>query len=174
MHKLKPEIFLVPVIALVLIIWMFNYLLSKADKKEFFKQIVYKILILAFLLNFAWEVIQIPLFKNAGSSKHIVFCAVASVADTIMVLLIYFGFALIYKNPVWVTQITIPRILLLMLTGGIGAVAAEIRNLSAGSWAYSKSMPIIPFLNVGLSPVLQFMLLPAIIFYLGFKIKKEL
>ena len=61
-----------------------------------------------------------------------------------------------------------------MLTGGIGAVAAEIRNLSAGSWAYSKSMPIIPFLNVGLSPVLQFMLLPAIIFYLGFKIKKEL
>ncbi len=34
--------------------------------------------------------------------EHIAFCALASVADVLMVLLLYFGLALLYKNPFWV------------------------------------------------------------------------
>lgn len=112
-----------------------------------------------------------PLYEAIINFQHIAFCSLASVADAIMVLLIYFGFALIYKSPLWISKLTIPRTLLLMLVGGVGAVASEVRHLSAGSWAYSKSMPNIPIFNVGLSPVLQFILLPVCIYYLSYKIK---
>lgn len=170
--NVKPIIFLIPVIALTLVVLLFIYLLKKADDKVVFKRFVFTTLVLAFLLNFAWEVIQMPLFKDASFNiEHIAFCALASVADAIMVLLIYFCFALIYRNPLWVENLTLPRILLLMLVGAIGAIIAEMRHVSAGSWAYGKSMPIIPIVDVGLSPVLQFMLLPTLIYYLSFKIK---
>ncbi len=97
MNNLNPVIFLIPVIALTLTVLMFIYLLKKADNKAAFKRFVYTTLVLAFLLNFAWEVIQIPLYNNASFSvQHIAFCALASVADVTMVLLIYFCFAFIY------------------------------------------------------------------------------
>ena len=37
-----------------------------------------------------------------------------------------------------------------------------------GNWAYTDSMPIIPIVNVGISPILQFMILPLLIYLLSF------
>ena len=55
----------------------------------------------------------------------------------------------------------------------VEAVLAELRHLSSGSWGYADSMPIIPIINVGISPVLQFMVLPLLIYFLSFlRIKK--
>lgn len=174
MNNLNPSIFIIPVIALTLVVLLFIYLLKKVDDKVVFKSFVFTTLVLAFLLNFAWEVIQMPLYKNASYTiQHIAFCALASVADAIMVLLIYFCFALIYKNQFWAQNLTLSRILLLMLVGTIGAIVAEMRHVSAGNWTYDKSMPILPGVDVGLSPILQFMLLPAFIYYLSYKIKKD-
>ena len=173
-NNLSPLILLTPVIALILVVLMFIYLLKKVEDKVIFKRFVLTTLISAFLLNYAWEVIQMPLYKDAPFTiQHIAFCGLASVADAIMVLLIYFGFALIYKDPLWIKAATVPRIFFLILVGGIGAIIAEIGHVSAGNWAYDRIMPIIPVFDVGLSPVLQFMLLPACIYYLSFKIKNH-
>lgn len=168
MNNLKAIGFLVPVIALVLIAILFVFLLKKVANKAVFRRFLFITLVLAFLLNFGWELIQMPLYKDASFNwVHIAFCALASIADAIMVLLIYFCFALIYKDSLWVRDLTLPRILILMLIGGFGAVASEMRHVSLGTWAYDKAMPIIPVVDVGLSPVLQFMLLPACIYYLS-------
>ena len=173
MYNLNPLIFLTPVIALSLVALLFIHLLKKTDDKVVFKRFVFTALVLAFLINFAWELVQIPLYKDAAYDIwHIAFCALASIADAIMVLLIYLGFALIYKNPLWVRNLSLPRILAVALLGSFGAVIAEMKHLAAGNWAYDKSMPIIPFVNVGLSPVLQFILLPTLIYYLNYKMKK--
>jgi len=175
MNNLNPVIFIVPLIALLLTVVMFINLLQKVDDKPAFKQYVLITLVLSFLLNLAWEVIQLPLYKDAVFNiQHIAFCALASVADAIMVLLIYFCFALIYENPLWVEELTAPRIFILMLVGVVGAIAAEMRHLSAGTWAYDNSMPILPVVDVGLSPVLQFMLLPVLIYYLSNKKKRNI
>ena len=173
MDNLSPIIFLIPFIALTLVIFMFIYLVRIADDVPVFKHFVFTTVWVAFILNFAWELVQMPLYKNAPYDlAHIAFCALASVADVIMVLLIYSCFALIYKNPLWVKRLTAFRIVLLMLVGGLGAIVAEVRHLSAGNWAYDDDMPILPFLNVGLSPLLQFMLLPTLIYYLSYKKKR--
>ncbi len=174
MNNLNLAIFFIPAIVLILVALLFIYFLNKVENRTFFKRFIFIMLVLAFLLNFAWEVAQIPLYKGASFNKeHIAFCALASVADAIMVLLLYFGFALVYKNPLWAQRLTTLRILILMIVGSLGAIAAEIKYLSSGTWTYNTSMPLIPIAKVGLIPVLQFILLPASIYYLSFKINNH-
>lgn len=175
MNDLKPVSFLVPVIALILVVVLFIFLLKESGNKAAFKRFTFIVTGLAFLLNFAWEVIQMPLYKGASYDiQQIAFCALASMADAIMVLMICFVFALIYKDPFWTRDLTWQRILNLMMVGGLGAIGAEIIHLSSGNWAYARSMPIIPVVNAGLSPVLQFMILPGLIYYLSFQILERI
>ena len=169
MNNIKPVIFLFPVIALILTGILYFSLLKKATDKKAFNRLVFTVTVLSFLLNFIWELIQIPLYKNSSYDiVHIAFCALASLADAIMVLLLYFGFAFVFRNQFWIQHLKWQRIIIVILIGGIGAVLAEIRHLTLGNWAYAGSMPIIPIINVGISPVLQFMLLPLLTYLLSF------
>ncbi len=171
MQKLSLSIVLIPVIAISLDILLYVILLRKTTQPKIFKQYVLNVLLFAFLFNTVWEILQIPLYKEGAYSwSHVLFCVLASVADAIMVLLIYFGFSFIYKNPVWIKKMNPEKIIFLILAGGVGAVLAETRHLSIGTWSYATAMPIIPVLNVGLSPVLQFMILPSLIYVLSFKV----
>lgn len=158
-------------IVISLDILLFANLLQKATQKKIFTQYVLTIIIVAFLLNSVWEILQIPLYEGGTYTwSHILFCLLASVVDVVMVLLIYFGFAIIYKNALWIQNLNPSRIIFLILTGGIGAVLEEARHLSMGTWGYAQTMPVLPILNAGLSPVLQFMILPLLIYMLSFKI----
>ncbi len=170
MQVLSLTIAIVPVFAITIDILLYFILLQKSNQKFFFRHYTIIIILFAFLLNAAWEILQIPLYKGGVYEwDHILFCVLASVADVIMVLLIYFGFAFIYKNELWIKNFSASRIIILVLTGGVGAVVAEIRHLSIGTWSYADAMPLIPFIKVGLSPVLQFMILPFFIYLLSFK-----
>ena len=174
MKTLPPFIFLIPVVALILVVVFYFIILKKATDKILFKRFTFITLLLAFILNFAWEIIQGPLYIGfIYSVFHIAFCGLASVADAIMVLLIYFIMTIIYKDLLWIKHINLQRALILILIGGIGAILAEMRHLSLGNWAYAPSMPVLPFVHAGLSPVLQFMLLPGLIFYLSFVFSKK-
>ena len=174
MIDVKPIIFLVPVVVLILISTLYFYLLKKTTAKKVFNKFIFIMITLSFLLNFAWELIQIPLYKNpANHTNHIAFCALASLADVLMVLLLYFGLALIFKNSFWIQQLKLRRIVIVVLIGGAGAILSEMRHLFLGSWAYDNSMPIIPLVNVGIAPVLQFMILPLLIYFLSFNFLKK-
>ena len=147
---------------------MYIFLLKKSDDKKIFKRYVLIMSAISFILNEMWELLQMPLYTN-GFYKlgHIAFCTLAALADMIMILLLYFSFGFIYKNLFWIAQRNWIKIFVVMLTGAVGAVLSEKRHLLLGSWAYDQSMPIIPFVNVGLSPVLQFFLLPVLIYFLS-------
>ncbi len=115
-----------------------------------------------------------PLYQGyAFDAKHIAFCGLASVVDAIVVLLLYFVFATLYKEPFWIKHLNLTRTLIIVLIGGTGAVLAEIRHLSQNNWAYASSMPIVPFVNVGLSPVPQFLFIPFLSHYSSFYFLKE-
>ena len=127
--------------------------------------------VISFILNEVWELLQMPLYSSSYYNLgHVVFCTLGALADMIMVLLLYVCFGFIYKNPFWIWQSNWFKIFVVMLTGAVGAVLSEKRHLKIGSWAYDQSMPIVPFVNVGLSPVLQFFLLPVSIYFLSFYI----
>ena len=169
MNNIKPVIFLIPVIALVLTGILYFYFLKKATNKNIFKRLVLKITIIALLLNLIWEMVQMPLYKGSSYSiEQIAFCTLASVADALMVLLLYFGVSFIFRSPLWIQHLKWQQITIVILIGFTGAVLAEMWHLSSGSWAYDNSMPIIPLVNVGISPVLQFMILPLLSYFLSF------
>ena len=131
MNDLKPIIFFVPVVVLILITALYFYLLNKTTDRKAFNKFIFTMIVLAFLLNYAWELIQIPLYKNpAYDFKHIAFCTLASLADVLMVLLLYFGLALIFKNPFWIQPLKLYRVVVLVLIGGAGAVLSEMCNKS--------------------------------------------
>ena len=166
---------LIPFIVLIVALIFYFIVLKKETDKIHFKRFVLTTVILSFILNFTWEILQMPLYKNNELDfQHLVFCGLATVADTIMVLLIYFSYALILKNAFWIKKLDLKFALLLMLTGGAGAILSEMRHLTEGNWAYDDSMPLIPLVNAGLSPVLQFTLLPVIIYWVGFKFSKKI
>lgn len=172
MEKLSLSVFLVPTAALLLVIILVLHLKKKAVNQQAFMQLLWSIMVYLFILHFAWEMLQMPLFLNMSPGwQSTLFCALASVADTIMVLLIYYGFALLYTNNWWMTRPRPYQLLILLIAGAAGAVLAELRHINLGTWSYSTQMPMIPGLKVGLVPVLQFMLLPGVIYFLasGFK-----
>lgn len=165
MNDIKPVIFLFPVIALVLVASLYIFLLKKAIDKVAFKKMILVILILGFIVNLVWELVQMPLYKDADYTiSHMAFCALASVADALMVLLIYLVLALIFKKSFWVQNARWQSFIIVIIVGAIGAILSEMRHLSLGNWAYSDAMPIIPIVNVGLIPVLQFMVLPSVVY----------
>lgn len=173
MSNLSTSVLIIPGIALLLAVTGYIILLKQTTDKTIFNRLTATIIGISLLLNFAWEMLQMPLFKGMDLNwQDILFCAAASVADTLMVVLLYYGFAIIYQELFWAKQMSWQRILLLMVVGFAGAVLAELRHTSAGNWSYSKSMPLLPVLNVGVVPVLQFIVLPAIIYFLSFKLKR--
>ncbi|MDF9799181.1 hypothetical protein OKW21_004444 [Catalinimonas alkaloidigena] len=168
MDSLEPNIFIVPVAALVLLVTGYVYFLRKVSDQTTYKKLVIHILILAFLFNLVWEVLQGPLYEGFQYNiKHISICALASVADAMWVMLLYYIFALIYRDFFWIQKLKKKRIVLVILVGGMGAILSEMSHVSADHWAYAESMPIIPVIEVGLSPFLQFLVLPILIYLIS-------
>lgn len=173
MESLKATVLVMPVLALILVIILYVHLLKHSNNRRIFKRFSCLIIAFSFLLNFIWEMLQMPLYEGMKlNMQSAMIFGLASLADTLMVLLLYYAFAFLYKEFFWTQHFIVQRILILVVTGSIGAILTEILYLSTGSWKYSRSMPLIPVVNVGVSPVLQFMILPILSYWVSFHYKK--
>ncbi|MDO8564676.1 MAG: hypothetical protein Q7R88_01640 [bacterium] len=102
------------------------------------------IFIAAFLLNFLWEqhTVLYEHYKGADITQLILLRSALFDAGVITLLFLIFNRA--RHREVWV-----------MLIAFIFAVALERWALGSARWAYNDMMPIVPLLEVGLSPILQ-------------------
>lgn len=170
MDDLNPAIFVVPTIALLIVIGCYLYFAKQQKKLGSYNRLILVISVMAFVLNFIWELVQGPLYQTFGYDlKHISFCALASVADMFMVLILFFGFSLYYRNVYWIQGLDAKNTFSLILIGGIGAIVAEAWHTGREDWSYADTMPLLPMVDVGFSPVLQFMVLPWLVFLIGRK-----
>jgi hypothetical protein len=169
MVTLSPGMLVVPVLALAAGLLLYVYFPQRAPDKRRFTRFIGWVTGLSFLVNFAWEVSHCRLYQVFGryDVPHVAFLAGAALADAIMAVLLYFGFALLYHDGLWVQRLSPFRTGWLMVAGGSGAMISELAHLSAGNWAYTDRMPLLPGLGVGVSPVLQFTVLPTLIFGLS-------
>ncbi len=174
MDQLSLSVFIIPSAASLLMIILVVHLKKNAGNQQTFMHLLWSITVCSFILHFAWEMLQMPLFINMSPGwQSTLFCTLASVADTIMVLLIYYGFASLYNNNWWMIRPRPYRLIILVFAGGGGAALAELRHINLGTWVYSTHMPIIPGLKVGLVPVLQFMFLPGVIYFMALSFKQK-
>jgi hypothetical protein len=138
--------------------------------KQNYKRFILAVAVTAFILNFIWELAQGPLYQGFEYDwDHLSLCALASIADVFSVLILFFAFALVYREVYWINNMGISRALMLVTTGSTGAILTELWHTYRGDWYYSDTMPLLPFVDVGVSPVVQFIVLPLLIFMISKK-----
>jgi len=124
---------------------------------------------LAVAFNYAWELAQLEFYANTGGLSAMWWhCFKSSIVDSILVLAIFGIGALIFKDRSWFQRVTIGKCLFIVVVGltvGIGVEWIGLQLLRR--WEYSPSMPMIPMVNVGVVPVLQMVILPPMIFWIG-------
>ena len=120
----------------------------------------------AVALNFVWEMAQMTLYvPGAPWLQQTIACARASIGDGGMLLIIYAAGALTLRRPDWYYSPGWRGYASMTATGVLVALVFETYALRSGRWAYTASMPTLPFLaGVGVVPILQMVVLPPIIF----------
>lgn len=122
-------------------------------------QIAAALVVLTFFLNFIWETGQAPLYQAYGGfSENWTLCAQAALGDIVMVGIIFGAMGFLFGGG-WIYRLYGKYLASLFLIGGVLAVVVEKWGLGTGRWQYD-AMPIIPFLGIGLTPVLQMLIIP--------------
>ena len=124
--------------------------------------------IVAGILHFVWEALHLPLYTGyeaLGSGWTLVFFATAG--DVMYTLLIVGLVTLIRGDLHWIQRPKKNEYLATALLGGLVACMVEYKALAFHRWAYAAVMPVVPILGVGLSPLLQMMVLTPISVYVS-------
>ena len=131
--------------------------------------IITTLLVIGVPLNFVWELAQMPLYVEGGKLlEFAVHCIVPSLGDGVLVLIIFGVGWMVFRRADWFVLPGLFGYVLMLMTGLVIAVLVEwIAVYGLGRWSYTTRMPVLPVLGVGLSPVLQMLLLPPVIFKAG-------
>ena len=120
--------------------------------------------IFSFLLNFVWEMWQIPFFAAMPSDPHwlgVVACTQATFGDAAISLVAFWCVAALARSRWWIIDSSPFQIAGFMAVGV--AITIIIEALATGPlerWSYTSLMPTLPILGTGIIPLLQWILLP--------------
>ncbi len=100
-------------------------------------------------------------FPENSLMTVVIHCFVPSLGDGLMTLIIFWTGWAVFRDSQWILTPGVKGYLLMLAVGVLLAVVVEWNALyRTGSWAYNERMITIPFLGVGLLPLLQMMILP--------------
>ena len=132
----------------------------------------FNVALFAFLLNLPWELWQAPLFEGMAAAPHweaVKVCSGAAVGDAVIALTAYGAVALTTRDRAWIVLRLRSRTMAFTACGL--AITAVIERLALDGvwihgWSYSALMPVAPGIGVGLSPLLQWFVLPPLVIWL--------
>lgn len=123
---------------------------------------------MALLLNLVWEFLHAPLFvfKEQSSWSTLTACLLfCAGVDAMMMVFVYWFVALIRKDRSWFLRGRSVDGVLFALTALTLAFVSEYTAVYYRDlWRYSERMPLIPIAQIGLAPMLQWIILPTGIF----------
>ncbi|MDT8436332.1 MAG: hypothetical protein RRA92_06205 [Gemmatimonadota bacterium] len=125
----------------------------------------------AFLLNFVWEMLQVPFFVGVPLMPHwdaVLFCTRATLGDAgIAVVAFWLVAGTTAAGRGWALRPGRRHVIAFVAAGvGITAVLEIFFTRVWPRWTYSQMMPILPLLDVGVVPILQWVVLPPLIVWL--------
>ena len=130
------------------------------------------IFITAFLLHFVWEMWQVPFYAGMTSAGHwqaVIFCSQATLGDGVITLLAFY-LAVLASRSDQLLKFNNARIawIVYLLSGLLLTVGLELlATRYLDRWQYSELMPTLPYLNVGIVPLLQWVVLPPVVLWIA-------
>lgn len=116
-------------------------------------------------LHHIWETNHVVLYGGYENLTNLPIALWATTGDVVYTLGAYFFVALLKRDINWLVRMTKLDLLSLAFIGFVISLYVEYRALALERWFYLDAMPIIPGLEVGLSPVVQMtVLLPTVFF----------
>ncbi len=116
------------------------------------------------ITNLIWEFAQLPFYTiwQTGTHSEIVFAAVhCTGGDILIAMSCLIGSLFVLGNKNWPNDYFLGVAALTIVSGLSYAIFSEWLNTEVrGAWAYSDLMPIVPVIGTGLSPFLQWVVLP--------------
>ena len=119
------------------------------------------------LLNYAWELTQAPLYGGVATASYwtvVKGCARATAGDGLILLVAYWSVAAVARDRRWFACLTLLRLAVfvsvgLAITIGLERLALQ-SPFNGWGWTYAESIPLVPGIGVGLTPLLQWLILP--------------
>lgn len=129
------------------------------------------------LANLVWESGQLPLYTLwvTGPPEDLAFAVAHCTMGDLLIAMATLALSLITVGASdWPDAHLVRVAVMTTVLGVVYTIFSEWLNVSVrASWAYSPEMPLLPFLHTGLSPVLQWLLLPPLSLALACKGRKE-
>lgn len=123
----------------------------------------------SFVFHFIWEFIQIPTYAGMAELNHwqgVVVCTQATFGDVVIALAAFWTASAATRSRRWITAPSPAQITIFLLVGIIVTIVLEyIYTQVTHRWTYSDLMPLVPPLNTGLSPLLQWVLIPLLVLF---------
>jgi hypothetical protein len=119
--------------------------------------------------SLVWELVQLPLYTiwTDGTTGEIAFAVLhCTVGDVLIAAIILLAVVVLTADGRWPAR-RFARVATLTITFGVlYTVFSEWLNVEVrGGWSYSEFMPILPLLGTGVSPLTQWIVVPAIGFW---------
>lgn len=129
------------------------------------------LLVISAATHLTWEVVQLPLYMIwwTGTKTEIAFAVLHCTAGDLLIMTSALVAALVVFGHGWPSsEISFRNVMLATIVIGVGyTIYSEWVNVSVrGSWAYTAWMPTIPPLGTGLTPLLQWIGVPGLAFFI--------
>ena len=131
----------------------------------------FNIAIFALLLSLPWEFGQMWLYAGASEMSHlkgIQICMAATLGDAVIMLVAFAIVAAFVRSQDWVRAPKRSQVAGFVLIGLAITIAIEIvatRSDGAFSWRYTPAMPVTPLLEIGLAPLLMWLVVPLLVLW---------
>ncbi len=129
-----------------------------------------RLIMLALPLELLWETAQFPLYDvwHQNDWGYILYgLAHCTAGDLLILLVLYELIALLNRNRYWYANNVMLNGALFTALGVGYTIFSEIMNVRVkGTWGYTELMPLIPMIEVGGMPFLQWVLIPPVLLWL--------
>ena len=128
------------------------------------------VVLFSLVLHFVWEFIQVPTYTGMAGMAHwegIKLCMSATFGDVGFALTAFWAASLVARSRDWILRPARIHAVIFVAVGIVLTVGFEYyyTNISL-RWTYSDLMPLVPPLGTGLSPILQWLVIPPLVLWL--------
>lgn len=117
------------------------------------------LVVVSFALHLVWEFFHVRLYTDYEHLTTLPIWLWATLGDALYTLGAFALVSAFKGGHEWLGRVGMRDCLALVAVGFFLALFVEYKALAFGRWAYLPEMPIIPILNVGLTPVVQMSIL---------------